>query len=216
MSENLVNSGGNQVRTPPTLATAQIHSTDNATTSTNVSNAPHLNNRAGNTSQPPVSYPPGMTRNEKRKFRRENALNRNRDMGAVLSSGGSNQSPQTEISAGHSDTPVGGRPRNRPSTSVQQRLEINVQPERGHHNKRQRPNELNSSANRSKPKRRDAKNTPEVRPGTSFSNVVVDSYLVMAIIIAPSGGVMIPCTRGSFAAIFRALNDLIFEDMERG
>lgn len=216
MSENLVNSGGNQVRTSPTLATAEIPSTDNATASTNGTNALLLNNRAGNNSQSPVSYPPGLTRNEKRTFRQEHLMNRNRDMGAVLSSGGSNQSPQTKISAGHSDTASGGRPRDRRSTSVQHRLGINGQPNHGHPIKRQRSNEQNSPANRSKPKRRDPKNTPEVRPGTSFSNVVVDSYLVMAIIIAPSNGVMIPCTRESFAAIFRALNELIFEDMDKG
>lgn len=213
MSENLDNSGGNTI---PTLALSATEQTTSADTTLNVSNvtAP-LTHGAGINPRPPVVYPPGMNKNEKRKYRREFHMNQNRNMSAVLSSGGSNQSTQLEHSACHMDTPIGSRSSGRASTSVQHRLDINGN---GRSNKRQRSNELNSSANRSKPKpkRHDAKNTPEARPGSSFANVVVDAYLAMAIIIAPADGVMVPCTRESFAGIFSALNELIFEDMDRG
>lgn len=220
MSESADTAGVGQAPTQresmPTTNTAQNTASGNSSNVT--TDTPRVNTGAGPSlgAGPTIAYPEGASKTARRNMRRKALHNQRRNLNDVLSSGGTNQSPQNDVGTGHTNTPHEGRSNGGPPVSVQERLHINRPPNDQRSSKRQRAQELNSSETRSKPKRRDAKGTPEVRPGTSFANAVVDSFLVMAIINQPAEGLMIPCSRDDYALIFSALNELIFEDLAGG
>lgn len=214
MSEPMELSGVGQVPIQrdslPMSDTAQNTLSDNSTNVITDTPWSNIGTGPGREARPPIVYPEGASKTARRKLRRK-LHNQQRDLNDVLSSGGTNQSPQTVVRTGHTNTPHGGRSSGGHSRSVQDRLHVNGPPDDHRSSKRPRVRDLDSSETRTGAKRHDAKSTHEVRPGTSFAKTVVDFYLVMAVIIQPAEGLMVPCSRDNIALIFSALNELILK-----
>lgn len=78
--------------------------------------------------------------------------------------------------------------------------------------KRKRGTPLNDSK---LAKRRDQKSTPQLNSGASYSSVVVESHLIMAVMhMDENNQGIVPATKELYTEVFYALNDLMFEDMD--
>lgn len=78
--------------------------------------------------------------------------------------------------------------------------------------KRKRGTPLNDSKNA---KRRDQKSTPQLRTGQSYSSVVVESHLIMAIMhTIENSQKLVPATKELYTEVFYALNEIMFEEMD--